>query len=881
MTASQPPIGLSASFHAALLQAQADQKAVTKSPSAPAPSPKLTPGSPAPLSPTPSTLTPTISEAIFCILPRIDQLSVLPPDLQHILRNLPFFRPIGDATAPRIAGLDDFLADISNVMHIRHYCPGDVVIQEGERARAMFFLIKGIVKVISDDGEINFAELRTGSYFGEIGVLFSVRRTATVTARTKCALAVLTSEDLSAKITRYPQIAEILRARANERYEQLKKEMEKVGRRLEPLTGESPPAMTITKEPSHGCLRELSASRAASRRLSEEGVPYKTTTSPEVQPAQAWASPDDFTTSPLGLGEDIAPPPPSSAAVFSGSESAEDLFSSPASQASSFAARYSDRRRASVAVWSDDRLMQFAQIATEKSPDVASPREKLPPLKKSSSFTRAKAHKVHQRAQMYSVAESRGYGILGRDLMARVLRYLDFRHRMRVRASSMHILRLLLDPRTGLTTEVDLSPWHKRIDDKIVSDVVCFCGQTVRNLSLRNCWTVTDKGLASIAHYAGRGLETLCLASVWDVTDGGIGSMARMCQQLRNIDLSNCRKLSDAGVLGVLDACPAVEIISTSYCKILSDGVLAHPRWRTVRRLNLQRCTGIRDKGFGAWGATAAEASSPAAAGVVGEAVMTDAFAVAASQDAEGPGTPSYSTDAEWHLMDVDGDEEDSTDPGDRGTPGGVGNESAFGSSTAMTPSAPPKTSATAAAAATPAGFDLEELILSDCSFLTDATVSAVAASCHKLQYLSLSFCCALTEAFADELCRGCPQLRALDMSFCGTAVTDANLLALARGLSRLERLSIRGCVQVTEQGIGYLARYAKNLKMLNVSQCRNISDDAVRATGRGWRLLTCQGLVEVDEEGFRKGAYAYDEGGGAGAGAKMVRKERARASTT
>ncbi|KAJ3176056.1 hypothetical protein HDU87_005573 [Geranomyces variabilis] len=837
----------------------------------PAPSPKLA-SSPAPLSPTPSTLTPTISEANFCILPRIDQLSVLPPDLQHILRNLPFFRPIGDRTAPRIAGLDDFLADISNVMHIRHYSPGDVVIQEGERARAMFFLIKGMLE----------SPIQTGC-FGD--VLFSVRRTATVTARTKCALAVLTSEDLSSKITRYPQIAEILRARANERYEQLKKEMEKVGRRMEPLSGESPVAMPATKEPSHGCLRELSASRAALRRKSEEGGPVRTTSSPELQPAQAWASPDDFTTSPLGLGEDIAPPPPSSAAVFSGSESVEDFFSSPASQASSFAARYGDRRRASVAVWSDDRLMQFAQIATEKSPDVPMPREKHPPLKKSSSFTRAKTHKPHQRVHMYSVAESRGYGVLGRDLMARVFRYLDFRHRMRVRASSMHILRLLLDPRTGLTTEVDLSPWHKRIDDKILSDVVCFCGQTVRNLSLRNCWTVTDKGLASIAHYAGRGLETLCLASVWDVTDGGIGSMARMCQQLRNIDLSNCRKLSDAGVLGVLDACPALEIISTSYCKILSDGVLAHPRWRTVRRLNLQRCTGIRDKGFGAWVATTSEASpaaaAAAAAGVVSEAVMTDAFAVAASEDAEVPTKPSRTTDAEWHLMDVDGDEDGSQDPDDFGSTQSAGNESVFGSPTAIVPRAPLKTTAPVAAPAPPAGFDLEELILSDCSFLTDVTVAAVAASCHKLQYLSLSFCCALTETFADELCRGCPQLRALDMSFCGTAVTDANLLVLARGLPRLERLSIRGCVQVTEQGIGYLARYAQNLKMLNVSQCRSISDDAVRSTGRGWRLLTCQGLVEVDEEGFRKGAYEYDEGGSAGASAKVGRKERARASTT
>ncbi|KAI8920078.1 hypothetical protein DFJ77DRAFT_451011 [Powellomyces hirtus] len=803
------------------------------------------------LASSPSPLTPSSSEQNFCLLPRIDQLSVLPPDLQHILRNLPFFPRATDSTT-KIAGLDEFLADISNVMHIRHYSPGDVVIQEGERARAMFFLIKGIVKVISDDGEINFAELRPGSYFGEIGVLFSVKRTATVTARTKCALAVLTSEDLSSKLNRYPQISDILRARGNERYEQLKKEMEKVGRRLEGLKCDTAAVQpTLQREPSHGCLRELSASRTASRRNSEESSQFKQTTPPEPLLSQAWASPDDFTTSPLGISENLAPPPPSSGASQTNvAESSEDLADlPPGSQAASFAARYGGgRRRASVAVWSDDRLMQFAQTATEKSE--RSPTEKHAP-KMPSVFQRANTHTVLQTAPVFTPAESRGYGVLGRDLMARVFRYLDFRNRMRVRAASMHILRLLLDPQAGLTTDVDLSAWHKRVDDKIIADVVCFCGQTVRNLSLRNCWNVTDKGLAAIAHYAAPGLEALCLASVWDVTDGGIASMARLCSQLKNVDLSNCRKLSDVGVLSVLDSCSEVEVLSMSYCKILSDAVLKHSRWRTVKRLNLQRCTGIRDGGFAAW-------ASPTLSGSTTTEVTMDDASNADSNEAqmelESNPNNSLLADGQWKLMDLD--ETDNMESSNED----LKEEAAWGS---PSPIAPP----------TQGGFELQELILSDCSFLTDATVTAVAASCHKLQYLSLSFCCALTESFAEPLCTGCPELRALDMSFCGSAITDANLLVLAQRLKRLERLSIRGCVQVTEQGIAYLARYARHLKMLNVSQCKNISEDYVKSTGRDWRLLTCQGLVEVDEEGFRHGDSK--------ALAKATsRRERARAST-
>jgi F-box/leucine-rich repeat protein 7 len=72
--------------------------------------------------------------------------------------------------------------------------------------------------------------------------------------------------------------------------------------------------------------------------------------------------------------------------------------------------------------------------------------------------------------------------------------------------------------------------------------------------------------------------------------------------------------------------------------------------------------------------------------------------------------------------------------------------------------------------------FKLYELILSDCSFLTDTTIVRLASSCPNLRILNLSFCCTLTEACFTHLASGCARLKILDVSFCGAAVSDDTL---------------------------------------------------------------------------------------------------------
>jgi F-box and leucine-rich repeat protein 7 len=48
----------------------------------------------------------------------------------------------------------------------------------------MYWLVRGAVDVTSRDGEATYAELKPGAFFGKIGILMDVPRTAIIIART-------------------------------------------------------------------------------------------------------------------------------------------------------------------------------------------------------------------------------------------------------------------------------------------------------------------------------------------------------------------------------------------------------------------------------------------------------------------------------------------------------------------------------------------------------------------------------------------------------------------------------------------------------------------------------------------------------------------------
>ncbi|KAK0624900.1 hypothetical protein B0T17DRAFT_590674 [Bombardia bombarda] len=143
----------------------------------------------------------------------------MPLDLVDRIRSFPLFM-----SAP-----EDFLVAIGAHLRPQIHSAHDHILTEGDEAKAMYWLVRGVVAVTSRDGEAVYAELKPGAFFGEIGVLMDIPRTATIIARTKCLLVVLKREDLQAELPKYPDMEKAIRQEAQERLTILKKKRQENG----------------------------------------------------------------------------------------------------------------------------------------------------------------------------------------------------------------------------------------------------------------------------------------------------------------------------------------------------------------------------------------------------------------------------------------------------------------------------------------------------------------------------------------------------------------------------------------------------------------------------------------------------------------------------
>ncbi|TRX95088.1 hypothetical protein FHL15_004173 [Xylaria flabelliformis] len=144
----------------------------------------------------------------------------MPLDLVDRMRSFPLF----------MSASDDFLIAIGKYLRPQVHSAHDLILTEGDEAKAMYWLVRGVVAVTSRDGEAIYAELKPGSFFGEIGVLMNVPRTATIIARTKCLLLVLKKEDLHIELPKFPEMEKAIRHEAHERLAVTEKKRRESGR---------------------------------------------------------------------------------------------------------------------------------------------------------------------------------------------------------------------------------------------------------------------------------------------------------------------------------------------------------------------------------------------------------------------------------------------------------------------------------------------------------------------------------------------------------------------------------------------------------------------------------------------------------------------------
>ncbi|KAF9136604.1 hypothetical protein BG015_003070 [Linnemannia schmuckeri] len=781
-------------------------------------------------------------------------------DIHSAIRKVPLFQSCSS----------EVIHMLSLKVEPRTYNLGETIIRRGEIGREMFFVTSGMVEILSDDNLRVLARFRDGQFFGEIAVLLDVPRIANVKAVSQVDVFVLTKDNLEAVFEAVPGAAETITAEGNRLYNNwlihnsrnnADQGMQDDSTGPMDIDGEiNHRSLNVPRDAVHSPVQKLPIQSIQPQDTSvpgQTGFTADTSTPPTrrssqdpVHPIEA-GHPAAISVLPmtitgeiprgrrLSVAQSLAPlavaqwspfdeapmatPMPPVAppeqpyfeqhAIPPAQENGPEPPMSRNPTIRGLVESNPKRRRASVAVWSQQDLMKLAETAQAKtmvdttfapatSSAMATAKPSVPDQEAAAESAAQDEHDM--AAGIASVALTEPIKLrtgpatfqdLDESTVLRVLKGLPITALLRARRVCKDWDHKIME-HNDLVRDLDLSMYKKDVTDAVLADLCSSIlsrnpARTTR-VSLRDCFLISDKGLSMLASHI-PAVQDLDLHSCWNVTDAGFRSLGMHCSKLRSIDFSNCRKLGDETIFGLyprstmaangvpqetvapqpvtksrrspvispdLPGCPLISHLNLSYCKNITDRSFIHlcsSGSRQLEYLNLQRCTTISPEAF--------------------ISLSLEKF-----------------------------DQEPVPDMTNGSLPQPVAiprKEACF-----------PK---------------LKELYLSDCTFLSDEAIVALSPNMPRLESISLSFCCALTDIALEALSDSCVLLKKIDLSFCGSAVSDASLYQLAQfdalnpGRHMLEDLEIRGCVRVTEHGVREILNGCSSLKRLNISCCSGI----------------------------------------------------------
>ncbi|KAI9140138.1 hypothetical protein BKA69DRAFT_1082104 [Paraphysoderma sedebokerense] len=839
-------------------------------------------------------------------------------DLEQALRSHPLFTN----------GSDDFIRDLTSVMHLRLANTGDMIVKEGEVGKAMFFIIRGSVDVASKDDEVLFATLGQGSFFGEIAVLFDIKRTANVVATSKCFLMSLTTHELDNLKAKYPDMDKRIRQEAEERYDLIKKMI----KRDSPLIANVEPKFLPEKRLSlsvddMGKMAEIVYDQYRTNDMKE--ILGKTTLFKDASEDILHRLCKTLEFRRYNAGEDIIPPNPLSipremyflksgiveviskdsiSTVTSpvvSSFQMDDLNASKSSATSSnlFASHNNWNMEKTITLQPGDffgtelfmkssKLREWIRAVTpaevyvlhkssveevmKEFPDV------LPTIQKASVTLSSSLENLRESAgslglsasscsDKKSWASSLSIESLREDRTPSVTTDDDQEDISSTTADEQH---LLVDNsnRGRIATLVTQNPTRRRASIAVWTDprLLKIAGQNMVKAQSRFSQESNNTSSASYettaSSISGSDLSSAADSPIERRNIVHILSHFKVLEVLGEyldvLDFIHLRLVSK-DVIQALDKHPRDYVQSINLSAIhkkVDDGVLViiGRSWgQNLRTLVLRNCWSITDLGLeslakhcprltqldlhGCWeitnnGLLSLSLHSPLLTSLdLSNLRKIDDNAISSlinNCHRLEKLTLSYCKAVTNAILGFQGwtrmkklNFQRCTNVNDRGF-----QQLRDGLMSLNSPI-----------------MQIHTLILSDCSFLTDETTSILAQYCPNLTILSLSFCCALSENAIVDIIK-MPNLEILDMSFCGSAVSDNGLFTVATSCSRLTRLAVRGCVRITDNGVGWLWENAKNLAVVNISQCKSVSIAMLNKVKPKWVLLNTENIVEWEE---------------------------------
>ncbi|CEP12872.1 hypothetical protein [Parasitella parasitica] len=760
-----------------------------------------------------------------------DERSV-PPELLQSLRQHSLFQRTNN---------ESFLEKLACCMHLRTYGPRDVIIVEGEPAKAMFFLLRGSVDVCSADFERIYATLPKGSCFGEIGILYSMPRTATVIASTKCIVAALTAEEVRAILPMYPEVEKMLRFEAEERLTMLKKsknlsEADKVSykplteRNIEDLTSvrnllqkipyfQSCPEeflhlISLKVEPRHYAPNDLILKRGDQGKElyfiisgTVEVANMDTATSNPLTPIARLSAGDYF--------GDIAVLLNAPRAADARAVTAIELYVLKKSDFIDVICRFPDLQN-HFKMMAENSLntlrMKASLLTSHVDSETAAPA--IPPAEASTEDIVDASTPAITPDSVCSTTSDQDPTLLP-PTTTNILKTTETRRRRGSVAiwSDPNLVALanrnIKEPAKESKLKDTIAaamPAHKQqdtvmkppeysgdgrlelFDQRVLSRIIDhmdFSSIVQFSAVSKKCREFLQKSNMALQRVDLSHLNKRVTDKALDQIMALLGSGAR----IRELSLSQCFYITDDGFKRLVEQLPNVETLDLNSCWLLTDKSLAllASCCPQLTRLDLSNCRKISDVGI---------------------------FRMLDEKQTRGyPELKELSLSYCKKLSDMT-----------------MSHLAEFCSNTLESLNIQRCTRIT------DQGFvrwadtqfpSLRSLNLTDCSFLTDQAISHLVSAAPGLKNLSLSFCCALSDSAIEGLI-SLPNLQELDASFCGAAVSDVSIRVLLESNTSVSMtsLNLRGCVRITDIGVKSILELGQ-LGTLNISQCPGISLDA------------------------------------------------------
>ncbi|PWA83776.1 Leucine-rich repeat, cysteine-containing subtype [Artemisia annua] len=152
-------------------------------------------------------------------------------------------------------------------------------------------------------------------------------------------------------------------------------------------------------------------------------------------------------------------------------------------------------------------------------------------------------------------------------------------------------------------------------------------------------------------------------------------------------------------------------------------------------------------------------------------------------------------------------------------------------------------------------GHNMKELVLANCTKLTDKALRAISKSCPGLCAIDLTNVSKLTDKSLAHLANGCQNIQIL--KFCRNMFSDEAVAAYLEAYgARLRELSLNHVNKVAHHTAISLAKHARNLETLDLSFCREMTNEALGLIAdsclslKTLKLFGCTQITNVFTEG-------------------------------